>query len=173
MRANKGLGRLRTAQPLRSKVCDVLPGEILAICGSASLEIATFAYQLSTKRTGEGCAKRFSQGIIMTISYNAAAQGLERILSDLADSCPVERARIEAAARILTTARRTAGMPLPSSDASRAVAEILRHWDPEAVTALEYAETLPEAALDRLLRAAPAWAAAARRAVTTPDRHAA
>jgi hypothetical protein len=41
------------------------------------------------------------------------------------------------------------------------------------VTALEYAETLPEAALDRLLRAAPAWAAAARRAVATPDRHAA
>jgi hypothetical protein len=109
----------------------------------------------------------------MTISYNAAAQGLERILSDLADSCPVERARLEAAARILTAARRTAGVPLPSSDASRAVSEILRHWDAEAVTALEYAETLPEAALDRLLRAAPAWAAAARRAVATPDRHAA
>jgi hypothetical protein len=53
------------------------------------------------------------------------------------------------------------------------VAEILRHWDCGAVTALEYAETLPEAALDRLLRAAPAWAAAARRALAKPDRHAA
>ena len=145
----------------------------MAICGSASLEIATFAYHLSTKRTGEGCAKRFSKGILMTISYNAAAQGLERILSELADSCPMERARLEAAAHILTTARRAAGLHLPASDATRAVAEILRHWDFEVVTALEYAETLPEAALDRLLRAAPAWAAAARRAVATPDRHAA
>ena len=109
----------------------------------------------------------------MTISYNAAAQGLERSLSELADSCPMERARLDAAARILTVARRAAGFHLPASDATRAVAEILRHWDPQAVTALEYVETLPEAALDRLLRAAPAWAAAARRAVATPDRHAA
>jgi hypothetical protein len=109
----------------------------------------------------------------MSNSTNAGAQGLESILAELADSCPLERARLEAAAHILTTARRAAGLHLPASDATRAVAEILRHWDSEAVTALEYAETLPEAALDRLLRAAPAWAAAARRAVATPDRHAA
>lgn len=109
----------------------------------------------------------------MTISYNAAAQGLERALSDLANSCPVERARLEAAARILTTAHRAAGLHLASSDATRAVVEIMRHWDPKAVTALEYAEALPEAALDRLLRAGPAWAAAASRALAAPDRHAA
>ena len=109
----------------------------------------------------------------MTISNNVAAQGLERILSELADSCPVERARLEAAARVLTAARRAAGLPLPSSDATRAVAEMLRHWDPMAVTAFEYAESLPEAALDRLLRAAPAWAAATSRALAKPDRHAA
>jgi hypothetical protein len=145
----------------------------LAICGSASLEIATFAYQLPLNAIGEGCAKRSTKGIIMTISYNATAHGLERILSELADYCPLERARLEAAAHILTTARRAAGLHLAASDATRAVAEILRHWDSEVVTALEYAETLPEAALDRLLRAAPAWAAAARRAVATPDRHAA
>jgi hypothetical protein len=145
----------------------------LAICGSASLDIATFAYHLSMTRTGEGCAKRFMKGIHMTISNNVAAQGLERILSELADSCPVERARLEAAARVLTAARRTAGLPLASSDATRAVAEILRHWDPMAVTAFEYAESLPEAALDRLLRAAPAWAAATSRALAKPDRHAA
>ncbi len=109
----------------------------------------------------------------MTISKNATAQGLERLLAELADNCPVERARLEAAARILTAARRASGLHLPSSDASRAVAEILRHWDNEAVTALEYAETLPEAALERLLRAAPAWAASASRALAKPDRHAA
>ena len=109
----------------------------------------------------------------MTISNNATAQGLERILSELADSCPVERARLEAAARILTAARRASGLHLPSSDASRAVAEILRHWDTEALTALEYADSLPEAVLDRLLRAAPAWAAAASRTLAKPDRHAA
>ena len=45
----------------------------------------------------------------MTISYNATAQGLERVLSELADSCPMERARLEAAARILTAARRADG----------------------------------------------------------------
>lgn len=145
----------------------------MAICGSASLDIATFAYHLITTRTGEGCANRFLKGIFMTMSNNAAAQGLERILADLADSCPVERARLEAAARILTAARRADGLPLRSSEAARAVAEILRHWDHQAVTALEYAETLPEAALDRLLRAAPAWAAAASRALAKPDRHAA
>jgi hypothetical protein len=145
----------------------------LAICGSASLDIATFAYHLTSSRTGEGCANRFPEGIIMTISNNATAQGLERILAELADSCPVERARLEAAARILTAERRAEALHLASSDATRAVAEILRHWDTEAVTALEYAETLPEAALDRLLRAAPAWAAAASRALAKPDRHAA
>jgi hypothetical protein len=145
----------------------------LAICGSASLEIATFAYHVHSNAIGEGCAKQSIKGIIMTISYNATAHGLERILSELADSCPLERARLEAAAHILTAARRAAGLHLPASDATRAVAEILRHWDSEVVTALEYAETLPEAALDRFLRAAPAWAAAARRAVATPDRHAA
>ena len=107
----------------------------------------------------------------MTISSNA--NELERILAELADSSPVERARLDAAARILTAARRAAGLHLPSSEATRAVAEILRHWDAEAVTALEYAEGLPEAALDRLLRAAPAWASAARRALAKPDRHAA
>jgi len=109
----------------------------------------------------------------MTMSTNAVAQGLERILADLADSCPVERARLDAASRILTAAHRAADLHLPSSEATRAVAEILRHWDTEALTALEYAESLPVAVLDRLLRAAPAWAAAARRALAKPDRHAA
>jgi len=104
---------------------------------------------------------------------NGAAQELERIIAELTDLCPVEHARLEAAARTLTAARCAAGLHLPSSDASRAVAEIVRHWDSGAVTALEYAETLPEAALDRLLRAAPAWAAAACRALAKPDRHAA
>ena len=145
----------------------------MTICGSASLDIATFAYHLSITRTGEGCAQRFAKGIDMTFSNDAAAQGLERILSDLADTCPVERARLEAAARILNAARRASDLHLPASEATRAVAEILRHWDAEALTALEYAETLPVAALDRLLRAAPAWAAAAHRALAKPDRHAA
>jgi len=124
-------------------------------------------------RTGEGCANRFIKGIIMSNSNNAVAQGLERIISELADSCPVERARLEAAARILTVARRADGLHLPASEATRAVAEILRHWEFGAVTALEYADTLPEAVLERLLRAAPAWAAAANRALAKPDRHAA
>jgi hypothetical protein len=173
MRSNNILGKLRADQFWRFEFGNVLPAQILAICGSASLEIATFACHLRSWCSGEGCAERLTKGIHMTTSFNSAAQGLERILSELAASCPMERARLEAAARILTVARRAAGFHLPASDATRAVAEILRHWDPQAVTALEYAETLPEVALDRLLRAAPAWAAAARRAIATPDRHAA
>jgi hypothetical protein len=173
MRSNNHLTHGRAAQSWRFRLGHVLPDQILAICGSASLDIATFAYHVCISRTGEGCAQRFSKGIDMTFSNDAAAQGLERILSDLADSCPVERARLEAASRVLTAARRAAGLHLPSSEATRAVAEILRHWDAEALTALEYAESLPVAVLDRLLRAAPAWAAAASRTLAKPDRHAA
>ena len=93
---------------------------------------------------------------------------LDRILAEIAEGNLADRIRLEQAARVITAARRAADLAatgtlrLPSAtDRSvQAVTEIARHWDAAAVTALEYAETLPAVALDRLLRAAPTWAAA-------------
>lgn len=93
---------------------------------------------------------------------------LARTLADLADGALPDRIRLEQAARVIVTARRAArlaeagalALPSASDPAVQAVTEIARHWDETAVTAIEYTETLPEAALERLLRAAPAWAAA-------------
>ncbi|MBR0652327.1 hypothetical protein GXW78_21905 [Roseomonas terrae] len=104
---------------------------------------------------------------------------LARTLAEMADGGLAARLRLEQAARVVGAARRAADLAavgalrLPGSGhpAVQAVTEIARHWDASAVTALEYAETLPEAALERLLRAAPAWAAAFSAA--TPFRRAA
>jgi hypothetical protein len=97
-----------------------------------------------------------------------SAAALARSLADIADGALADRIRLEQAARIIVTARRAAGLaatgalalPSVADPAVKAVTEIARHWDADAVTALEYAETLPVAALERLLRAAPGWAAA-------------
>jgi hypothetical protein len=99
----------------------------------------------------------------MTASIHATTLG--RAIAEIAEGDLAERIRIETAARIVATARRAAvqaplSAALQSDPAVQAVTEIARHWDAGAVTALEYAETLPAAALERLLRAAPRWAAA-------------
>jgi len=91
-----------------------------------------------------------------------------RSLAELAEGRLPERMRLEQAARVIVTARRAAdlaaegalALPVAALPALRAVAEIARNWDPAAVTAFEYAESLPVAAIDLLLRAAPDWAAA-------------
>lgn len=116
----------------------------------------------------------------MTISTRIQAASLARALSEMAEGGLAARIRLEQAARVIVTARRAADLAAagalrlpPVTDPSvQAVNEIARHWDATAVTAFEYAETLPEAALERLLRAAPAWAAAFAPA-TAPDRLAA
>ncbi len=89
------------------------------------------------------------------------------------------RLRLEQAARVIASAHRAAGLaaigalrlPRATEPAVQAVTEIARQWDDTAVTALEYVETLPESVIERLLRAAPAWAAAFQ--VSEPDRLAA
>lgn len=104
----------------------------------------------------------------MTIASRAQTDILNRALAELAEGSLSDRIRLEQAARVIVTARRAAALaaagvlrlPSVTDPAVRAVTEIARHWDASAVTALEYAETLPAAVLDRLLRAAPAWAAA-------------
>ncbi|MFZ6761897.1 hypothetical protein [Pseudoroseomonas sp. WGS1072] len=77
-------------------------------------------------------------------------------LGEIARGELIERLRLDAAARILDTARRARAlggqnMPLP---------EALAGWDAEAVTAREHAESLSPVRLDGLLREAPRWAAA-------------
>lgn len=103
----------------------------------------------------------------MTASNRVAAT-LARSLAEIAEGALPDRIRLEQAARVIVAARRAAllatqGMiaaPSVTDPAVQAVTEIARHWDAQAVTALEYAEALPVAALERLLRAAPGWAAA-------------
>lgn len=104
----------------------------------------------------------------MTNSTRLQSAALSRSLAEMAEGGLPERMRLEQAARVIATARRAgelaaAGalrLPNAGDPAVKAVTEIARHWDAAAVTAFEYAETLPEAAIERLLRAAPAWAAA-------------
>ncbi|WP_198378592.1 hypothetical protein [Neoroseomonas rubea] len=96
------------------------------------------------------------------------SNALARAIAELAEGCLDDRIRLEQAARVIVTARRAArladagaiALPSVTDPAVQAVTEIARHWDEAAVTALEYAEALPVAALERLLRAAPSWAAA-------------
>lgn len=116
----------------------------------------------------------------MTVSARTHAAALARTLDEIAQGGLAARIRLELAARVVVAARRAAELaaagtlrlPSATDPAVQAVSEIARHWDPAAVTAFEYAETLPVVALERLLRAAPAWAAAFADP-TTPDRLAA
>ena len=116
----------------------------------------------------------------MTISTRTQTAALARTLEEIAGGGLAARIRLELAARVIVTARRAAELaaagalrlPALADPAVQAGAEITRHWDAGAVTAFEYAETLPEAALERLLRSAPAWAAAFA-GPTAPDRLAA
>jgi hypothetical protein len=96
------------------------------------------------------------------------SNALARAIADLAEGSLADRIRLEQAARVIVTARRVTrladagaiALPSATDPAVQAVTEIARHWDDAAVTAFEYAESLPVAALERLLRAAPSWAAA-------------
>jgi hypothetical protein len=104
----------------------------------------------------------------MTDSTQIRAAALSRVLAELAEGDLAARIRLEQAARVIVAARRATvlaaqgalRLPAGTDAAVQAVTEIARHWDDAAVTALEYADALPEAAIERLLRAAPGWAAA-------------
>lgn len=115
----------------------------------------------------------------MTETIRRQSAALARSLAEIAEGSLAARIRLEQAARLVATARRAADLaaagalrlPAVTDPVVQAVSEIARHWDERSVTALEYAETLPEAAIERLLRAAPGWAAAF--AATPPARLAA
>lgn len=86
----------------------------------------------------------------------------------------IERRRHEAAARILVAARGVqaliGGEAVPRLQATELTVDSLAAaWDPRAVTALEYAESLSVRVLDGLLRAAPRWAVAMRDLLGAPQ----
>jgi hypothetical protein len=82
-------------------------------------------------------------------------------LADLMSGGFAERMRIEAAARIIVTARRVA--VLAPEDAAvpgdaGGISDIAARWDARVMTVAEFAESLNPAELAALLDAAPAWA---------------
>ena len=82
-------------------------------------------------------------------------------LEDMAAGGLAERARIESVAHILVLARRAAALS-PRGLSARGDSLVDRtaaRWEPSAMTAIEFAELLTPAERDRLIAAAPAWAA--------------
>lgn len=146
--------------------------------GDGALVVAALRHHTLMARKVREAARITHRGTRMTNPNRTETAALARILATLAEGDLHERMRLEQAARVIVAARRAARLgdagaivpPSASDSAVQAVTEIARHWDDTAVTAVEYAEGLPGVALDRLLRAAPAWAAAFTAA---PDRLAA
>lgn len=82
-------------------------------------------------------------------------------LGEIARGELIERLRLDAAARILDTARQARALAGPVQGRQDVPPpEALADWDAGAVTAREHAESLSPARLDGLLREAPRWAAA-------------
>ncbi|MCS6932198.1 MAG: hypothetical protein NZM27_08320 [Acetobacteraceae bacterium] len=83
-------------------------------------------------------------------------------LQEIASGGLAERARIESVARILVLARRAAALAGrgPLARGESLVERTAARWEPSEMTATEFAELLTPAERDRLIAAAPAWAAA-------------
>ncbi|NGM22286.1 hypothetical protein G3576_19870 [Roseomonas stagni] len=88
-----------------------------------------------------------------------------RSIADLAGDGLAERMRIDAAARILTIARRAVTLKLDAAGpVEPIVSDLALRWDPSTTTATEYLEALSVQQLDAFLAAAPRWAASVRAA---------
>jgi hypothetical protein len=86
-------------------------------------------------------------------------------VAELAGRGLAERMRLDAAARVLVTARRlmrVAPREAASGVAAKVVLRVAWPWDPAATTAAEHVEGLPVEELDAFLAAAPRWAASVR-----------
>ncbi|EHL96880.1 hypothetical protein HMPREF9946_04541 [Acetobacteraceae bacterium AT-5844] len=97
-------------------------------------------------------------------SLNLPAAARRRLtldaLNTLAQGDLAERLRLEAAARILCTARRAAELVASGELAGRVeLPEAARNWDASVMTAREFAEAMTPAQIDALLADAPRWAA--------------
>jgi hypothetical protein len=100
----------------------------------------------------------------LSLSPDAMRQRALETLAALVGGSFGEKMRIEAAARIIITARRVAllaaGGELEGSGQAGLVANLATRWDAVAMTANEFAETLEPAEVIALLDQAPAWAEA-------------
>jgi hypothetical protein len=86
-------------------------------------------------------------------------------VAEFADGGLAEWMRLDAAARVLVTARRmmaVAPAEAAAGSGSALVLRVAREWDPRATTAAEHVEALAPVELDRFLDAAPRWAASVR-----------
>jgi hypothetical protein len=100
----------------------------------------------------------------LSLSPEAMRQRALETLASLVGGTFWEKMRIEAAARILVTARRVAllaeagamGGPPPPG----VIMPIAARWDAAAMTANEFAETLETAEIVAILEQAPAWSEA-------------
>ena len=98
------------------------------------------------------------------------------VVADLAGGGLAERMRLDAATRILVSARRMMAVAPIEAMAARGSAVVLRvahGWDPAATTAEEHVESLAPAELDEFLAAARRWAASVRDATRHEGRRAA
>lgn len=86
-------------------------------------------------------------------------------VAEMAEFGLSERMRLDAAVRVLLTARRMLAMSpreAATGAASAVVLRVARAWDPAATTAAEHVEQLAPSELDAFLTAAPRWAASVR-----------
>lgn len=100
----------------------------------------------------------------LSLSPEAMRQRALETLASLVGGTFWEKMRIEAAARILVTARRVALLAesgaLEGPPPAGVILPIAARWDAVAMTANEYAETLETAEVVAILEEAPAWSEA-------------
>jgi hypothetical protein len=101
----------------------------------------------------------------ISLSPEAMRQRALETLAALVGGTFWEKMRIEAAARIIVTARRMALLAesgaLEGAAPAGVILPIAARWDAAAMTANEFAETLETAEIVALLEEAPGWAEAA------------
>jgi len=100
----------------------------------------------------------------LSLSPDAMRLGALETLASLVGGTFWEKMRIEAAARVLITARRMALLAeadlLDGPAPDCAILALARRWDAGAMTANEFAESLETGQIVALLAEAPAWAEA-------------
>jgi len=90
-------------------------------------------------------------------------QRTNKALAEIADHGLADLMRRDAAVRVLVLARRLAlrgCVPDVETAAETLVRGVAEGWDPVAITAAEYSDSLGVATLDAFLMASRAWAAA-------------
>lgn len=100
----------------------------------------------------------------LSLSPDAMRQRALETLASLVGGTFWEKMRIEAAARIIVTARRVAllaeGGGLEGLPAPGVIMPVAARWDAAAMTSNEYAETLETAEIVAILEEAPGWSEA-------------